>query len=220
MSRKEKPMHSFLFVSKNKKNALDYALNFLNKKNISKFDISLTEEEKQIGIGDIKKIKQIAYFKPSKGKEKAIIISAVQGLTIEAQNSLLKLLEEPPANTIIILLIESKDSVLETIQSRCKIIKINNKEEEEINEKYSKLLNSLEKAKIGEKLKIAEDLAKNKEEALKAIEKMILITRDKLLKSGDNNLIEKINKLQKAYTIIKNTNVNLRLALENLFLNF
>jgi len=220
MSRKEKSMHSFLYVSKNKKDALDYALDFLKKRGISNFDIDLIEEEKQIGIGNIKKIKQTAFLKPAKGKEKAIIISAIQGLTIEAQNSLLKLLEEPPNNTIIILLIEKKDSVLETIQSRCKTVIIDNKEKKEINEKYPKLLISLEKAKLGEKLKIAEGLAKNKEEALETIEKLILTTRDNLLKSGDNNLIEKINRLQKTYTIIKTTNVNLRLALENLFLNF
>ncbi len=220
MSRKEKPMHSFLFISKNQKKALDKALDFLNKKSISKFDITIVEEEKQIGIGDIKKIKQTAYLKPVKGEEKAIIISAIQGLTIEAQNSLLKLLEEPPANTIIILLIETIDSVLETIQSRCKIIKIDDKQKEETDKKYLKLLNSLEKGKIGERLKIAQDLAKNKEDALKTIEKMILITRDELLENKNNNLIEKINKLQKTYTIIKSTNINLRLALENLFLNF
>ncbi len=212
-------MHSFLIISKNKENAKEKALKFLKDKDIDRLDISFFESEKQIGIPDIKTIQQNIYLKPIKSKEKAIVISAIQGLTIEAQNSLLKLLEEPPANTIIVLLIESIDLVLPTIKSRCNIIELNNRNNEN-NDKYINLLSSLEKAGIGEKLKIAQDLSRNKDKALNTIEKIIIILREKILEKQDKELINKIKSLQKTHTIIKNTNTNLRLALENLFLNF
>ena len=44
-------------------------------------------------------------------------------MTIEAQNALLKTLEEPPEYAIIILITTNKESLLDTIKSRCEIIK-------------------------------------------------------------------------------------------------
>ena len=44
-------------------------------------------------------------------------------MTIEAQNALLKTLEEPPEYAIIILITSNKESLLDTIKSRCEIIK-------------------------------------------------------------------------------------------------
>ncbi len=44
-------------------------------------------------------------------------------MTVEAQNALLKTLEEPPNYAIIILVTNNKESLLETIKSRCDIIK-------------------------------------------------------------------------------------------------
>ena len=44
-------------------------------------------------------------------------------MTIEAQNALLKTLEEPPEYAIIILITSNKEALLDTIKSRCEIIK-------------------------------------------------------------------------------------------------
>ena len=44
-------------------------------------------------------------------------------MTVEAQNALLKTLEEPPKYAIIILITDNKESLLDTIKSRCEIIK-------------------------------------------------------------------------------------------------
>jgi hypothetical protein len=216
-------MHSFLIASRNKESLLEKAYAICGEKKIDKLDVNLLESEKQIGIPDIKNAQSSVYLKPVKSKEKALIISAIQGLTIEAQNALLKLLEEPPNNTIIILLVESVDSVLPTIRSRCKIIELKTKADEnesENNQKYLKLLNFLTLMGTGERLKIAEGISKDKNGAVDELEKMILALRSELLKNQNRSLIEKVKKLQKTYTIIKNTNANLRLALENLFLNF
>ena len=57
--------------------------------------------------------------KPFKGKYKIYIINEAEIMTEQAQNALLKTLEEPPEYVIIILLTTSKDKLLQTIQSRC-----------------------------------------------------------------------------------------------------
>lgn len=78
-------------------------------------------EKKTIGISDVKPIQQFAYKKSYLGSGKLIHIANADNLTIEAQNSLLKIIEEPPKDTQIVLSSKSLGNFLETIISRCKV---------------------------------------------------------------------------------------------------
>ena len=60
--------------------------------------------------------------KPYEGIHKAIVISHAHDMTPQAANSLLKTLEEPPPNTVFLLLAHAVCSVLPTIASRCAIV--------------------------------------------------------------------------------------------------
>ncbi len=216
-------MHSILIASKNSAIGLEYALDFLKKRGISKFDVVIVSPEKTIGIGDIRNFQSQIFLKPSQGKEKGVVINAANGITTEAQNSLLKVLEEPPANTYILIIALSKDSFLPTILSRCKVIELSDNEVKNLDE-FDKTLEKLLKAGVEERLKLAQDIAKDKDMALLWIEGLILTIR-KILKEKQNDnsdlkdYLIKIEKLQKGYQIIKNTNANLRLALENILLS-
>ncbi|OGD88675.1 hypothetical protein A3D81_00265 [Candidatus Curtissbacteria bacterium RIFCSPHIGHO2_02_FULL_40_17] len=75
-------------------------------------------KEKHISIDQIRRLKQNLYHKPIHLPLKVIIIKKAQRLTQEAQNALLKILEEPPRHAIIIMLSSDKKSLLETIISR------------------------------------------------------------------------------------------------------
>jgi hypothetical protein len=55
---------------------------------------------------------------------RAIIISDAQAMTIEAQNAFLKLLEEPPQDTVLILTATSSNALLSTIRSRLQSVAI------------------------------------------------------------------------------------------------
>jgi replication-associated recombination protein RarA len=55
---------------------------------------------------------------------RAVIIEHAQALTTEAQNAFLKLLEEPPADTLMILTVDSPRSLLPTILSRTQVITV------------------------------------------------------------------------------------------------
>ncbi|MHC4711870.1 MAG: DNA polymerase III subunit delta' [Planctomycetota bacterium] len=57
---------------------------------------------------------------PLEGLRKVAIIDPADSLTTEAQNALLKTLEEPPADTTIILCAENAESLLPTVRSRCR----------------------------------------------------------------------------------------------------
>ncbi len=80
-------------------------------------------------------------FKPYEAEYKVMIIWMPDKMNITASNKLLKILEEPPVNTIFILITENTDKILTTIQSRTQIInipKINNRDMYiSIKEKYN-----------------------------------------------------------------------------------
>ncbi|MBI2074518.1 MAG: hypothetical protein HYT83_01630 [Candidatus Levybacteria bacterium] len=241
-------MQSFIITVKNKKLAEEYLSNFYKEKNISPFDINVVEQEKSVGIESIRIIQKNLYLTPIKDKLKAIVIKNAETLTIEAQNALLKILEEPPPAAIIILITSNVDSLLPTVISRCRIIELNDKQSEyskkELDE-YQKVLETLMSAGIGEKLKLAQDLSGNKEEALLWLKKMILVLRNWIIENisvrqpirlsssspslrvedsrpkpqgSEAKYLNLLTSFQKTHTIISTTNVSPRLILENLFL--
>lgn len=73
-----------------------------------------------ISVDDVRnQIVNSVTTKPFKGKYKIYVINDAEIMTEQAQNALLKTLEEPPEYVVIILLTTSKDKLLQTIQSRC-----------------------------------------------------------------------------------------------------
>jgi len=76
---------------------------------------------KSIGVDEVRRIIGEANVMPFEGRRKVIIIYDAQLLTIQAQNGLLKTIEEPAAGVYFILLTQTLDTLLPTIQSRCAI---------------------------------------------------------------------------------------------------
>lgn len=74
----------------------------------------------------IAKIREIIYeasLKPYEARKRVFIINDAEGMTEEAQNAFLRLLEEPPRNHIFILTVSNSAGLLPTVLSRCKILK-------------------------------------------------------------------------------------------------
>lgn len=216
-------MQSFLIVARDKNLAISYTSSLLKEREVDLLDINLQTYEKAIGIENVRDIQKATLLKPFRGKIKAVVISAYEDITLQAQNALLKILEEPPANTIIVIQTAKKELLLPTIISRCKVIILKPEEIKLIQEdfsKYDEALNILLTGGIGDKLKTAENIAKNKD-AILWLEKMAVFLRNKLIQNNDNpKYLKSLKELQKTYKTIKSTNVNQRIALENLFLSF
>jgi DNA polymerase III delta prime subunit len=212
---------SFLIVALNKNMATSYASDLLREKGINPLDINLQTYEKAMGIEDVRNIQGQILLKPFRGRVKAVILDVYENITPEAQNALLKILEEPPANTIIIITAQKKELILPTIISRCKVIALQEKEMELTRNELSKFqddLNILLKGKTGDRLKIAETIAKNKEDVALWLEKMAIFVKTRFIKENyDPKYLDFLKELQKTYKTIKSTNVSQRVALENLF---
>jgi len=68
-------------------------------------------------------LKRDAAYPPYEARWKVFIIEDTEEMRAEAANSLLKLLEEPPASTVIILLSESTEALLPTLVSRAQLVR-------------------------------------------------------------------------------------------------
>lgn len=77
------------------------------------------EEGGAIKIDGVRQMERDTQLRPYEGKKKVFIIVEASRFTIEAGNALLKTLEEPPADTLIILTTAHADQLLPTILSRC-----------------------------------------------------------------------------------------------------
>ena len=85
-----------------------------------------------IGIDQVRAMKQEVILKVSGGGHRVFLISQAEKMTLSAANSLLKLLEEPPQGTIIILTTALPSQLLDTIVSRCQIIRFDTLQEKTI----------------------------------------------------------------------------------------
>lgn len=79
--------------------------------------------KKSIGVNEIRRLIDEVGTKPYEGEKKIIIIKNADNITPEGQNALLKTLEEPPNNVVLILLVEFIEEILQTILSRCQILR-------------------------------------------------------------------------------------------------
>lgn len=70
-------------------------------------------------VDTVRQLRQDAYVMPNEGAYRVIILAEAQTMTPQAQNALLKILEEPPAHVLFMLTCENRTQLLETIRSRC-----------------------------------------------------------------------------------------------------
>ena len=85
-----------------------------------------------IKVDDIRNILKTAYSKPMYSKNKVYVIRDAHLMNVQAQNALLKVLEEPPQNVIFILTTVNENLLLETIKSRTVIFNLESNTSDEI----------------------------------------------------------------------------------------
>ena len=124
--------HSFgLKILKENYNLLEYNRNFT---------IIDSEDGKNIKIGQIRLLQEQISEKPIVSDKKVYIINNSDLMTVEAQNCLLKTLEEPPEYALIILILSNENKLLNTIKSRCTKISFNKLTSEDL-QTYSRTNN-------------------------------------------------------------------------------
>ncbi len=87
------------------------------------FCIKLPKDKKIISISRIRKIGSAISAKPNEAEFRMILIQNAELMNIQAQNALLKMLEEPPEKTFFILITDKVSLLTPTIISRCRKIR-------------------------------------------------------------------------------------------------
>src|SRR5205085_11548787 len=87
-------------------------------------DVALAKPyNRLLRIGPMREIEQEANFRPYEGKARIFILEEAERLNPFSSNALLKTLEEPPATSHLILTTSRPASLLQTIRSRCQMIR-------------------------------------------------------------------------------------------------
>lgn len=222
-------MQTYLIVSVNQQ-FIDNEIEKIKKKlDLSYTNINTLVPANSIGIDEVRSIRKIISRKPFGGGERLIIVNGMEKATVEAANALLKILEEPPQDTYIVLISNNLDCLLPTVVSRCQIIseqKLPQKSSEKEIEKTHQLIKKILTASYGERLLISADLAKSREDALVLMDDFLLAF-DALLRTfpakkvglSAKDTASLIRKTLAAKSYI-NQNVNYKAVLDILFLGF
>lgn len=119
----EQISHSYLFIGIEGIGKTQFAIEFAKlilKQEEQTPDLTIIQpEENKIKIEQIRAMQTKILEKPILANKKVYIIKDADTMTKEAQNCLLKTLEEPPHYIVMILIGKSEDNFLTTIKSRC-----------------------------------------------------------------------------------------------------
>lgn len=193
-----------------------------------------TPPDKQISIEQVRKLIQWAHLKPFIQKQKIGFIRAAQNLSLPAQNALLKILEEPPIKTLIVLSVNNPQRLLLTVQSRClptafeDLSKFGFEQKMPPDQSSKELFLGMPATKL-QRLKLAEKMAKMSQAEIINELNLLLIQLESELCSylketsyqvKDNKIKKLLDQMEKVFYTQKvlRANANKRLALENLFL--
>jgi len=208
---------STIVTGNNKESREEKILNLINdskfslKNNPDLLIIEKVKNKKSIGIEEVREIGKFLKILPISHTQKIVLIKEANVLTPEAQNSLLKILEEPPEYARIILEAESSEKFLATIISRCQTIISG-----DILEKVDKSTNFLE-MNLDQRFDWAEKISKLEKDEI--IEELNLILKE-IKNTSNKPSIESTNLLLEVIDNLSKYNLNSRIALEYLSLNF
>ncbi|SHK74907.1 DNA polymerase-3 subunit delta' [Clostridium cavendishii DSM 21758] len=169
--------------------AKEFALQMLGKQEDREYVdiVKYIPKKASLGVDEVREIITEVNKKPYEGDKKVIIIYEGNKMTVQAQNALLKTIEEPPLGVFIIILAESSELILDTIKSRCQIHKLTPLSKSELMEFITSKYGGLDEALIQSLLAFSEGLPGRIEKFLD--DKSFEATREACI-----GLLEEINK--------------------------
>lgn len=158
-------MHAFIIYGGAKEERVARIREELETLHIDPLDqIIITPEESTLGILRIRELISRIQLSPYRSTTTAAVIYDAGTLTIQAQNALLKLLEEPPPHAKLFLETGNSAVLLSTLLSRCQSIPITSQQPKAKNESIAQLL-AINKNSIGEIAAMSDTISKNREDA-------------------------------------------------------
>lgn len=117
-----------------------------------------TELARSITVDQIRRLQRLFATTPSLSRWRAVVIDAVDDLERGGANALLKNLEEPPANTVFLLVSHAPERLLPTIRSRCRMLRLGRLRPDAALKTLRDALPDAEEAEIAELAALSEGL--------------------------------------------------------------
>ncbi|MEK7593470.1 MAG: AAA family ATPase [Patescibacteria group bacterium] len=216
----DKLSHAYLFFGESQVGKFLFALSLANylerKKFLVEKNILLEEtliiapdENGTIGIDAAKSTINFLAKKPVFSKKRIIIIRDAENMTAHAQNAILKLVEEPPEEALIILIAVNNDLLLPALISRLQKIYFQRvgKKEIEKNEEFSKLAKKFLTGSFDKNF--LETIVENDEKLDKFFEFLIIELKKDIIKN-----LPILKETLRRLTLLKTLNVNKKLQLK------
>jgi DNA polymerase-3 subunit delta' len=219
--------HGYLFWGGDCQEMKNTAFGLAEFLKTSSFDVLYIvpgEGKSDISIEQIRKAKKHLSLSAYNSLYKFVIIDNAELMNSEAANALLKTLEEPQGNTILILITPKPELLPKTILSRLQEIRF---KPISLNQIYKNFLNkdyiNLLQKPLNDVFKAIEQISKEETEIFPLLDCWLFFFRDLLIHRSATNqqrdkFVKIIKEIQKTKDLISTTNINQRLALENLFL--
>lgn len=119
--------HAWILTTSDPATSLSAAAEFFGRSLETDPDILIIrpeEGETAIKIEQVRELHQLLATRSLSGKERLVLIAPAEAVTLAGQQALLKLLEEPPDNTVIALVTRSAASLPDTVRSRCRVVQL------------------------------------------------------------------------------------------------
>ena len=168
----------------------------------------------KVEIKEVRNLRQHLTLSPFNGNYKIAVIDSADKISLDAISTLLKTLEEPQGRVLLILTTSRFSALPRTILSRCEKISITPAPLTKIaNDLTNQEYNDLLQKPLIDIFKYLEKTAKDKFLAISLLDSWLFLSREK-------KDVKTIKEIRRVKNLILNTNINQRLALENLALNF
>jgi len=177
------------------------------------------EGKKDISIDQIREARRHLSLSPYNSPYKFAIIDKAEAMNLDACNALLKTLEEPYGNTILILITSKPDFLPKTIISRVQDIRFRSIPLDKISKNFiNKEYIDILKKPLNDIFKYIERIHKKEAEVFCLLDSWLFWFRKLMIEKNDNEYVKILKEIQKTKNLISTTNINKRLALENLVL--
>jgi DNA polymerase III gamma/tau subunit len=206
-------MHAFLIIGSNPEAIQKESASRINAWKISAWDIIRIPEQGSVGIEMIRDFERELALTPRNSPAKAGMLTDIDRLTTEAQNALLKTLEEPPPRTYIIATTRIPEALLPTIRSRMSVVRLADAPRKSDTSILLKLL----RESPGKRMQTIEPFVGTRDDAKKFVTSLLGEAQEELLTHPTPQLTALIRNLLAAESQLS-VNVNPRLVLDNAIL--
>jgi len=180
---------------------------------------------KKISINQIRSLKKHLNLSSFNSPYKIAIIDPAEKMTSQAINALLKTLEEPTSKTVLILIANISSSLPDTIISRCEKIKFRSIPLDKISSSFihQDYIDILKKP-LSDIFKFLEKISKDEKETISFLDSLLFWLRKKIVEDkpienkSSKDFIKVLKETQRIKNLIATTNIDKKLALENLIL--